>query len=205
MSQWTRRRVLGSLSGAALLPLGPVAAWASDSPVELEGFSFEPTVQLAGAKLLLNGAAVSSILSVRTTVVALYLPRRTTTPEAALAEPGPKRLCFYAMRDVSAKDLSNTFLERLRQNAMQEEIMANFVQISQFGGAFGNRPKLNRGDFVTLDYTPAANGTVMALNGQKMGDPMQGESFFRMMMKIWMGPKVKASTRTALGGDGNKG
>ena len=82
MSQWTRRRVLGSLSGAALFPLGPVAAWASDSPVELEGFSFEPTVQLAGAKLLLNGAAVSSILSVRTNVVALYLPRRTTTPEA---------------------------------------------------------------------------------------------------------------------------
>ena len=198
-----RRHLLAWLTSGALS--APWTAHASETPIEVEGFSFEPNLALPGGRVLLNGAAVSSILSVRTNVVALYLPRKTSSVEAALTEPGPKRLCFYAMRDVSAKDLSNTFLERLRQNATQDEIMGNFVQISQFGGAFGNRTKLSRGDFIAIDFTPATNSTIMTLNGQRLGDPMQGEGFFRMMMKIWMGPKVKASTRSALGGEGNRG
>jgi len=189
-------------SHAQGLPAAPVAAPGPTSvPVELEGFKFEPTATVAGKPVLLNGAAVSSILSTRTTVVALYLARRQATPEAALVEPGPKRLCFYSLREVSAKDLSNTFLERLRQNAANEEIAANFVQIAQFGAAFSNRNKLSRGDFVVFDYNPANNSIDMQLNGQHIGEPMHGEGFFRMLMKIWMGPKVKPATRKGLAGD----
>lgn len=192
------RRDWCALAGAALL--APPAAWA-DGGVEMEGFKFEPAATVAGKPVLLNGAAVSSILSTRTTVVALYLARKQTTPEAALLEPGAKRLCFYSLRDVSAKDLSNTFLERLRQNATTEEIAANFVQIAQFGSAFSNRNKLNKGDFVVLDFNPANNQIEMTLNGQRIAEGLQSESFFRMLMKIWMGPKVKPATRKGLVGD----
>ncbi|HSI52037.1 MAG TPA: chalcone isomerase family protein [Ideonella sp.] len=210
MSTFTRRDCMGlALAGLAGLPMvghaadAPAAAGAAVTPVEVEGFKFEPTATVAGKPLLLNGATVSLILSVRTTVVALYLPHKQTTPEAALAEPGAKRLCFYSMREVSAKDLSNTFLDRLRQNAASEEIAANFIAIAQFGSAFSNRSKLVRGDFVVMDFNPATNLTEMTLNGQKVGDAMQGESFFRMLMKIWMGPKVRPATRRGLLGDSN--
>ncbi|MCO5978265.1 chalcone isomerase family protein [Ideonella oryzae] len=183
------------------------SAWAQSqtpanagTPLEVEGFKFDPTFALGGKPLLLNGAAVSFILSVRTTVVALYLQRKHTTVEGALAEPGPKRLCFYSLRDISAKDLSNTFIDRLRKNATSDEIAGNFIQIAQFGSAFSNRSKLMKGDFVTLDYTPATNHTDMTLNGQHIGETMTGEPFFRMLMKIWMGARVRESTREGLVG-----
>jgi hypothetical protein len=186
--------------------LGSTATWpllgqAAEPALELEGVKFEPTVVVGGKTIVLNGAAVSNILSTRTTVVALYLSRKHTTPEGALAEPGAKRLCFYSLREVSAKDLSNTFLDRLRQNATSEEIAGSFIQIAQFGSAFSNRAKLNKGDFVVMDFNPTNNSTEMTLNGQRIGSPRPGESFFRCMMKIWMGPKVRPATRKGLLGE----
>jgi len=201
MSTSRRDALLLMLSASAGLP-----AWAQSQgaapagALEVEGFKFDATFPLGGKPLVLNGAAVSFILSVRTTVVALYLQRKHTTVEGALAEPGPKRLCFYSLRDISAKDLSNTFIDRLRKNATSEEIASNFIQIAQFGSAFSNRSKLMKGDFVTLDYTPANNHTDMTLNGQHIGETMTGEPFFRMLMKIWMGARVRESTREGLVG-----
>jgi hypothetical protein len=189
---------------AWMLALGsgwPAWSEAAEAPVELEGFKFDSTVSLGGKTLQLNGAAISNILSVRTTAVALYMEHRQTTPEAALAEPGPKRLCFYSLREVSAKDLSNSFLDRLRQNTAPEEINGNFLQIAQFGSAFGSRSKLSRGDFVAMDFTLAQGMTDMSLNGQHIGEPIKGEPFFRMLMKIWMGPKVRPATRKGLLGE----
>lgn len=197
MSHVQRRHVLQlMLSATAGLP-----GWAAAAEgLEIEGFRFDPTVSVGGKTLQLNGAAISHILSVRTTVVALYLPRKQTTVEAALAEPGIKRLCFYSLREVSAKDLSNTFLDRLRKNATGEEISANFIQIAQFGSAFSNRSKLVRNDFVSMDYNPSTNLTELTLNGHRIGEPLSGESFFRMLMKIWMGPRVRPATREGLVG-----
>lgn len=198
----SRRHALALLlSATAGRPAWSQSAPAGASPpVEVAGFRFDPTFTLGGRPLLLNGAAVSHILSVRTTVVALYLARKQASVEAALAEAGPKRLCFFSLREISAKDLSNTFIDRLRKNATSDEIASHFIQIAQFGSAFSNRSRLVKGDFVTLDYNPASNLTEMTLNGQRIGEAMSGEPFFRMLMKIWMGPRVRASTRDGLVG-----
>lgn len=199
---WMLTASAGGSSWAQTAAPAPAAAGSQPAaaPVEVAGFRFDPTFSLGGKSLFLNGAAVSYILSVRTTVVALYLQRKHTTVEGALAEPGPKRLCFYSLRDVSAKDLSNTFIDRLRKNATSEEIAGNFIQIAQFGSAFSNRNKLMKGDFVTLDYVPSTNHIDMTLNGQHIGETMTGEPFFRMLMKIWMGARVRESTREGLVG-----
>ena len=199
MTTINRRHASAWLLASALV--GAPLAQAAEPPLEIEGFKFEQIVQVAGKPVVLNGAAVSNILSTRTSVVGLYLGKKHTAPEGALAEPGAKRIAFYSLREVSAKDLSNTFLDRVRQNATPEEIAASFIQIAQFGSAFSNRNKLNRGDFVVFDYSPASNSTEMLLNGQRVGEPMQGEAFFRMLMKIWIGPKVRPATRKGLLGE----
>jgi hypothetical protein len=129
--------------------------------------------------------------------VAFYLPRKQTTMEAACAEKGAKRIQFYMLRDVSARDLSNAMLDRIRQNAA-EEFATNILQTAQLGVVFGNRAKVLKGDLVTVDYNPASQTTEFSLNGQKIGDTIKGESFFPMMMKVWIGPKVRGSTRDAL-------
>ena len=181
------------------LSIGLIAAstWAAAAEVEVEGYKFQDTATLHNQVLQLNGAATSSILSTRSTAVAFYLPRKQTTMEAAVAEKGAKRITFYMMRDVSSRDLANAMLDRIRQNAA-DEFAKNIIQTSQLGVVFGNRAKLLKGDLVTIDYDPAKQTTEFNVNGQKVGDTIQGESFFPMMMKVWIGPKVRGSTRDGL-------
>ncbi len=181
----------------ASIGLSLMCSWASANEIDVEGYKFQDTAAVLGQTLQLNGAATSSILSARSTAVGFYLPRKQTTMEGAVAEKGVKRIQFYMMRDVSARDLSNAMLDRIRQNA-KEEFEKNIIQTAQLGIVFGTRPKLLKGDLVTIDYNPAKLTTEFAVNGQKVGDTIEGESFFPMMMKVWIGPKVRGSTRDGL-------
>ena len=183
------------LAAALCCSLAGVSALAAE--VEVEGFKFADSAVVNGQNTVLNGAGVSSILSTKSTAVAFYLPRKQTTMEAACAEKGAKRIQFYMLRDVSARDLSNAMLDRIRQNAA-EDFAANIMQTAQLGVVFGNRAKVFKGDLMVIDYDPATQSTQFNLNGQKIGDTIKGEAFFPMMMKVWIGPKVRGSTRDAL-------
>ncbi|WKB50597.1 chalcone isomerase family protein [Eleftheria terrae] len=174
------------------------AAAASAGGIEVEGFRFDAAAQVAGQNLVLNGAGLSSILSAKSTAVAFYLPAKQTTMEAALAVKGPKRIQYFMVRDVSARDLSNALLDRIRQNNSSEEFTANIVQTSQLGAVFGTRKELRKSDMVTIDWMPATQTTEFRLNGERVGELIKGESFYQMMMKVWIGPRVRASTRNAL-------
>jgi len=182
------------LAATCLTVIGSLAMAAE---VEVEGFKFPDAASVNGANLVLNGAATSSILSTKSTAVAFYLPKKQNTMEAAVAEKGAKRIQFYMLRDVSARDLSNAMLDRIRQNAA-EDFAANIMQTAQLGVVFGNRAKVFKGDLMVIDYDPATQSTQFNLNGQKIGDTIKGEAFFPMMMKVWIGPKVRGSTRDAL-------
>ncbi|PIM54485.1 hypothetical protein CS062_03610 [Roseateles chitinivorans] len=192
-----RSALARSARNALFIGLIAASTFAAAGEVEVEGYKFQDTATVHNQALQLNGAATSSILSTRSTAVAFYLPRKQTTMEAAVAEKGAKRITFYMMRDVSSRDLANAMLDRIRQNAA-EEFAKNIIQTSQLGVVFGNRAKLLKGDLVTIDYDPAKQTTEFSVNGQKVGDTIQGESFFPMMMKVWIGPKVRGSTRDGL-------
>lgn len=184
-----------STAPAASAPLAAASAAAND--VVVEGYHFAESAQVHGQKLVLNGAGVSAVFSMKATAVAFYLPKKQSTAEGVVAERGVKRIQFYMLRDVSARDLSNAMLDRIRENA-SEEFAHNILQTAQLGVVFGNRSKVLKGDLVLVDYDPATQSTEFTLNGQKIGDTIKGESFFPMMMKVWIGPKVRASTRNAL-------
>ena len=192
-----RSALARSARNALFIGLIAASTFAAAAEVEVEGYKFQDTATVHNQALQLNGAATSSILSTRSTAVAFYLPRKQTTMEAAVAEKGAKRITFYMMRDVSSRDLANAMLDRIRQNAA-DEFAKNIIQTSQLGVVFGNRAKLLKGDLVTIDYDPAKQTTEFNVNGQKVGDTIQGESFFPMMMKVWIGPKVRGSTRDGL-------
>jgi hypothetical protein len=190
-------RLLGAFAAACLCAFA-FNGLAAAAEVEVEGFRFNDVAYVHGQMLALNGAGTSSILSTKSTAVAFYLPQKQTTMEAAVAEKGAKRIQFYMMRDVRARDLANAMLDRIRQNVPTGEFAANIVQTSQLGSVFGTRTSVAKGDLVIVDYNPVTQTTEFTLNGQKIGETIKGESFFPMMMKIWIGPKVRGSTRDAL-------
>lgn len=167
--------------------------------VTVEGFDFPLAAQVGGQRLALNGAGGSNILSVKATAVALYLPSKATTPEAAFAMPGAKRITLVALRELSARDLSSALIDRIRQNATQQEIESNVMQLAGLGGVFGTRRSLPKGSVVTIDYNPATKSTEFRLNGtERLAEPIAGDSFFPMMMKVWLGPRIRPATRNAL-------
>jgi hypothetical protein len=187
-----------SLRGFAAAAVLVAASVGAHAEVEVEGFKFADTALVQGQMLQMNGAGVSSILSTKSTAVAMYLARKHTTMEGAVSEKGVKRIHFFMIREVSARDLSNAMLDRIRQNVTTAEFSANIVATSQLVTVFGNRKRVNKGDEIVVDYNPVAKVTEFTLNGQRVGESIQGETFFPMLMKVWIGPKVRGSTRDAL-------
>ncbi|WP_269531875.1 chalcone isomerase family protein [Chitinimonas sp. BJYL2] len=168
----------------------------------VNNIKFEDSAVVYGQKLVLNGASASTILSAKATVVGLYLAQKQTTPEGVAAVKGAKRIMLVALKDISSKDLGNVLVDRIRQNASQEEVNANVGQIIQIGSIFGRVPKLKKDDVVYIDWNPQLKHTQFLLNDKPLGDPMVGDSFYAMFTKVWLGPKVRAQTRNNLLGQG---
>ncbi|MCX9154790.1 chalcone isomerase family protein [Niveibacterium sp. 24ML] len=173
--------------------------------VEIDGVMFEDSETVTGQKLALNGASSSQMLSSKATAVGLYLQNKANTPEAAFAAKGPKRIRVVALKDISSKDLATVLLDRIKQNATRDEIEGNIMQIAALGGAFNSRPKLVKGDVATWDWNPASKVTEIKINGEFVTQPIQGDTFFPIIMKVWLGPKVRATTRNNLLGVPNAG
>ncbi|AKJ27541.1 chalcone isomerase family protein [Caldimonas brevitalea] len=188
--------------GASAAEPASAPAAAASTPVAggvvLEGVHFDPSVVVGGQTLPLNGAAMSSILSAKSMAVGFYLPTKQTTIDGATGVKGPKRIHYCTVRVLSTRDLANALLDRIRQNTTSEEFAANIVQTAQLGAVFGTRKELNKGDCVNIDWTPANQTTEFRLNGELISEPIKGESFFSMMMKVWIGPRVRASTREGI-------
>ncbi|MBB5203505.1 hypothetical protein HNQ51_000798 [Inhella inkyongensis] len=196
------RSLISSLGlGLALMGLPAAPVWAQSAPaIAVAGVDFPTTAAVGSQALILNGAGVSSILSSRATVVGLYLSNKTAQVDAALSMAGAKRLQVVALRTLSARDLSNALLDRIRSNAAPGEVEANVLQIAAVGGVFGTRKSLSKGDVLHIDYLPALKATEFRINGERVAEPIAGEKFYPLMMKVWVGPKVRASTRDALMG-----
>ena len=180
---------------AACMLFGASLAVAAE--VEVEGFKFPETAVVYGTTLVLNGAGTSGIFNQKGTAVGFYLPKKQTTVEGVYSEKGAKRILFYMLRDISSRDLANVMLDAIRQNA-PDDFHANIPQTAQLGAVFGSRPKMFKGEMIAIDYDPSAQLSTFYSNGIKQGDSIKGESFFPMMMKIWIGPKVRPSQRDAL-------
>ncbi len=157
------------------------------------------TVTVDQKPLLLNGVTQDGPMNIRAAYVALYLVSKQTKAETVIAMPGPKRLTLQMQRDVSGRDMSDTFLDRLRQNLTRQERNDNFSTILQFGSLFTeSRAKFFRGDIVNLDYYPSTKSTLVFINGVKVGDPIIGETFFPILLQTWIGPKMRPSLRDEL-------
>lgn len=191
---------------ALLLAVGASAqaqTTGSAEPVRVAGHEFATATTIANQVVVLNGAGTSNIMSTRASAVGLYLTSKTQQVEQALAMPGAKRITMIALRDLSARDLSNALLDRIRQNAAPGEVEANVMQIAAVGGVFGTRPRMNKGETLTIDWVPATKSTEFRMNGELMGSAIAGDKFYPLMMKVWLGPKVRGATRDALLGTGS--
>jgi hypothetical protein len=160
---------------------------AATAQVTLASVKYDESIELRGTKLQLNGAGIRYKVVVKVYTAGLYLSRKASTSEEALAAPGPKRLHITMLRDIESAELGRLFTRGVEDNmdkAGFSKLVPGLVRMSQL---FADFKKLNSGDTFSIDWIPGT-GTVIMVKGVPQGEPFKEPEFFNALMRIWLGP-----------------
>lgn len=189
----THRRTLLALALAAALPVR--------AQKTVEGQTFDATVSLGGATLVLNGTGVRAVAWFKGYATGLYLTARASTPEKILATPGPKRLQMRMLQDVPAPEFVKAIDKGISRNVPPEQHAALDERRAEFDRQVQSVGQVKKGDVVNLDFVPG-QGLRFSLNGREPGKPIPGEDFYAAVLLIFLGPKpVDAKLKTGLLGN----
>jgi hypothetical protein len=176
-----RNLIVGSLLGLA-------AATVAAQPVELEGQKFEPSVQVGGQTLNLNGVGLRKRAIFKVYVAGLYVPQKSTNPATLISDKGARRVSLRMLRDVDAGSFIDSFNDGLKNNLNETQLTALKTQIDSLTTTLKSIGEAKKGDTINFDYTPDS-GTRISVNGQPRGDPIPGADFFSAVLRIWLGEK----------------
>ena len=154
--------------------------------VEVAGVKLDETVQVGGTELKLNGAGIRYKAIFKVYVAGLYLKEKKTTVPDILNVAGPRRVTLVMLRDVGNEEFGRGFMSGIQQNTDKAEKSKMTSQFIRFGELFASVPELKKGDVMTNDWIPGV-GTVVSLNGKKMGDPYPDLAFYNALLRIWLG------------------
>jgi hypothetical protein len=166
--------------------LGSAAGLAQ--PVDVEGVKFEPTVQVGGQPLVLNGAGIRTRAIFKVYAAGLYVPQKSNDPAVLLAQKGPRRVAIGMLRSVDAESFAGALNDGLKNN-LNEQQMAGFkAQIDTLNANLKALGEAKKGDNILFEFTPEA-GTRIVVNGQGKGTAIPGEDFFEAVLRVWIGAK----------------
>ena len=168
---------------AVLLVLGCFPAAAA----EVAGVRIDDKTRVANADLVLNGAGLRKRLFVQVYAIGLYLPQKASRPAAILEQQGPKRVAIHMLRDVSADAFTEALAEAIRANHSEAEAKGLEPRVKELATIFGELKEAKKGMALALDWT--GGGTQLMAQGKPVGKPIQGEDFYRALLRIWIGDK----------------
>lgn len=167
---------------ASLIAAIAVAGFASAASVA--GIAVPETATVAGQKLVLNGAGLRKKAIFKVYVGALYLPSKTTSDQAALAQTGAAKVTMKMMRDVDGEALRNAWTEGFANNNPAGDMAKLKARIDRFNAMFGD---VKEGDLMEVDFVPGT-GTTVTIAGKAKGT-IEGDDFAKAALRIWLGPK----------------
>ena len=192
-----RSQFLRLLAAASLSLLSGTAV---AQAVELEGVKFEPTVQVGGAALQLNGAGIRTRAVFKVYAAGLYVPQKATSAATLLGQKGPRRVAIGMLRNVDADSFAGALNDGLKANLSEQQLAGFKSQIDALNANLKAVGEAKKGDLIHLEFTPEA-GTRVLVNGQARGSAIPGDEFFAAVLRIWIGDKpVDASLKKALVG-----
>ena len=170
MTKWLRANLMIGLVGSM------AAMSAGAQPVEMEGQKFEPTVQVGGQTLNLNGVGLRRRAIFKVYVAGLYVPQKSTNAATLINDKGARRVSLRMLRDVDAGSFIDSFNDGLKNNLTDAQLTALKPQMDALTATLKSIGEAKKGDAINFDYTPEA-GTRISVNGQPRGDPIPGADF----------------------------
>lgn len=172
----------------AAMVVALAAMGAGAQPVEVEGVKLEPTAQVGGAALQLNGAGVRTRVIVKVYVAGLYVPAKANNAAALLAQKGPRRIAITMLRNVDADTFASALIEGLQKNHSEAQLAGYKAQIDALNANLKAAGEAKKGDVIHLDFAPDA-GTRVVVNGKPQGSAIAGDDFYTAVLRIWLGDK----------------
>jgi hypothetical protein len=173
-----RHAALAVLCAAALNTLPAAAATTATK--------FEPSLEVQGTKLQLNGAGTRYRAVFKVYDMGLYTTKKVSTPAEVLALPGTKRLQFTALRELPGTDLGRLFLKGMSENSTKDEMQRQTIASTRLIDVFSGRSKMLPGESFAMEYVPG-KGTTFYILGKAQGEPVGDAEFFALVLKIWFG------------------
>jgi hypothetical protein len=154
--------------------------------VEVAGVNLENNVDVAGSKLVLNGAGIRYKAIFKVYVAGLYLGRKADTPAGVIAAPGAKRMSITMLRDIDSAELGKLFSRGIEDNMDRAAFSKLIPGVLRMSNIFSEHKKLLAGETFLIDWVPG-RGTVLTIKGKVDGEPFKEPEFFNALMSIWLG------------------
>ncbi|MBN8755518.1 MULTISPECIES: chalcone isomerase family protein [Variovorax] len=177
--------VFSRLALAACLASAALGVQAAQ--VDVAGVKLEDRMDLHGSPLQLNGAGIRYKAIFKVYTAGLYVGKKVSTPEEALATPGPKRVAITMLRDIDANELGKLFTKGVEENSPKSEMVNLIPGLLRMGQMFADQKQLKTGDTFNIDWVPGT-GTVITVRGVPQPDPVKEPAFFNALLRIWLGP-----------------
>ncbi len=175
-SQWVAAMLVGFFSMAS-----------SAATVDLAGVNIPDTTEIAGKKLVLNGAGVRYKSIFKVTVIALYLGKKSASADEVYAASGPKRVTITLLRDVDGAEIGKTFSRGLGDNTTKGQMSQLVPGLIKLGNLLSGQKRFLAGESISIDWVPEV-GTTLTSKGKVLDVVFKEPEFFNGIMSIWLGP-----------------
>lgn len=142
------------------------------------------TAEVAGEKLVLNGAGFRKKFIIKVYVGALYLTQKAQGADAVASMPGAKRITSqFVYKHVSKEKLDQSWKKGIAQNnpdGVWQKMRERTARLSSFF------TDMKEGDSFAIDFIPS-KGVEVYVNGQLKGS-VEGDDFARALLNVWIGP-----------------
>lgn len=148
--------------------------------VEVAGTSLEPSVEVAGERLALNGYGIRKKFFFKVYIGSLYTPRPVASTKEALAAGSKLIRMTFLYSKVERQKVVNAFYEGFANNTPD---LIGTAEVRQFLSWF--TADFFEGDVVDLEL--AADGTVEARHNERTLGSLKSPELARAIMLIYLG------------------
>ena len=173
-----------------LLLAAAFPVWAA----EVAGVKIDDKARVADTELSLSGAGLRKRVFFQVYAIGLYVRDRKADP---ISQPGPKRVQIHMLRDVGADQFIDALSDGIKENHSEAEAKALEPRVKELGATMAEIKQAKKGMTIALDWNGTA--TQVLVDGKPAGRPIQGEDFYRALLRIWLGDKpVQEDLKKAL-------
>ena len=151
---------------------------------EVAGVKIDDKARVADTELSLSGAGLRKRVFFQVYAIGLYVRDRKADP---ISQPGPKRVQIHMLRDVDADTFNEALADGIKANHTEAEAKALEPRVKALGATIAEIKEAKKGMTIALDWNGSA--TQVLVDGKAIGRPIEGEDFYRALLRIWLGDR----------------